>query len=88
MRWSFQAAADAEPYAAVPNQVSLAERNPPRTRAAALSKGLDFTRADANPDEAANRALWAAVRGDESMPAPVHAAFVRPLSSGEPDADD
>jgi hypothetical protein len=89
MRGSFQAAADAEPYAAVPNQVSLSERNPPRTRAAALSKGLDFTRADANSDEAMNRALWASIRGDAGpLPAPVHAAFVRPLPSGEPDVDD
>jgi hypothetical protein len=72
----------------VPSEVSLEERNPAGTRAAALSKGLDFTRADANPDEDVNRALWATLRGGESMAAPVHAAFVRPLSSGEPDADD
>ncbi len=88
MRASFQAAADLEPYAAVPARVDLEARNPAGTRAAALSARMDFSREDAIDDALANRVLWAAERGEKSvLPAPVHAAFVRSLPGGDGDDD-
>jgi DNA-binding beta-propeller fold protein YncE len=89
MRRGFQAAADLSPYAAVPAQVDLDQRNPAGTRAAAISARMDFAREDANDEQLFNRVLWAAERGERSpMPAPVHAAFVRPLPGGGDDDDD
>jgi hypothetical protein len=84
MRNSFQAAADLTPYAAEPARVDLLEKNPPNTRGAAISAQMNFAREDANDDQLFNHVLWAALRGDDSvMPAPVHAAFVRPIAGGD-----
>jgi DNA-binding beta-propeller fold protein YncE len=93
MRASFQAEADLEPYEAVPNRISLAERNPAKTTAAAISAGFDFSHEDAIDDATFNRVIWASVRGENSpMPAPVHAAFVRslpkPAAADDDDDDD
>jgi DNA-binding beta-propeller fold protein YncE len=86
MRAAFRPGPDLTPYAAVPARTDLREMNPPGTRAAALSARLDLSREDANDDREANRALWAAVRGDDrTMPAPVHAAFVRSMPSDDGD---
>jgi YVTN family beta-propeller protein len=86
MRRGFQAAADLSPYAAVPARIDLGQRNPARTRAAAISARMDFTREDANDDQVFNRVLWLSERGERSvMPAPVHAAFVRSLPGGDDD---
>jgi len=89
MQASFQAAPDLTAYASVPAQVSLNERNPAKTRAAAASARFNFSREDAIDDQKFNRVIWAAVRGEASvMPAPVHAAFVRPLPAADDDDDD
>jgi DNA-binding beta-propeller fold protein YncE len=89
MRASFQAAANLDPYVAIPNRVSLEERNAARTRAAALSAKFNFSHEDAIDDQEFNLVIWAAVRGEHSvMPAPVHAAFVRSLPAGDDDDDD
>jgi DNA-binding beta-propeller fold protein YncE len=86
MRASFQAAADLEPYAAVPARVDLGAKNPAGTRQAAISARMDFTREDANDDQLFNRVLWATERGEHSvMPAPVRAAFVRSMPGGDGD---
>jgi DNA-binding beta-propeller fold protein YncE len=88
MRNSFQAAADLTPYVALPARYNLSERNPAHTRAAAISAKMNFAREDANDDQLFNHVLWAALRGEGSvMPAPVHAAFVRPLPGGDDDDD-
>jgi len=89
MRASFQAEANLESYTAVPNQVALTERNPPRTRGAALSAQFNFSHEDAIDDQAFNRVIWASVRGESSvMPAPIHAAFVRSIPADDDDDDD
>ncbi len=88
MRASFQARLDARPWAARPARVDLDERNPGGTAAAKVSAAFDFSREDAVDEQAFNRVLWAAVRGENSrMPAPVRAAFVRPLPGAEEDDD-
>jgi hypothetical protein len=89
---SFTAQAELAPYTAVSETVPMSERNRAGTRAAALSRHFDFSREDAIDDQAFNRAIWAAVRGDDAvLPAPVHAAFVRQIPSahgGDDDDDD
>jgi DNA-binding beta-propeller fold protein YncE len=88
MRNSFQAAADVTPYGGLPARYNLLEKNPPNTPEAAISARMTFAREDANDDHLFNRVLWAALRGGGSvMPAPVHAAFVRPLPGGDDDDD-
>jgi len=89
MRASFGAAADLAPYTAVPAQISLEERNPAGTKAAALSARFNFAHEDAIDDQTFNRVLWTAMRGEKSaLPAPVHAAFVRPIKGKDDDDDD
>ena len=57
--------------------MNLEERNPGGTPAARISATFDFSREDAVDDQAFNRVIWAAVRGENSpMPPPVRAAFV------------
>ncbi|MDB6131612.1 MAG: hypothetical protein JWM04_2719 [Verrucomicrobiales bacterium] len=74
---SFTEKPDLTPFKSVPVSVDLNERNKPKTVAAALSQGLDFSREDAADDLILNNAIWKAVRGDDAiMPAPRHAAFL------------
>ena len=88
MRAAFQTQADLTPWTAHPANIDLDERNPGGTAAARISAGFDFSREDRVDDQAFNRVIWAAVRGEGAvMPAPVHAAFVRPLPAAA-DADD
>jgi len=89
MRASFGATADLTPYTVVPPQISLQEHNPAHTKAAAISARFNFAHEDAIDDQTFNRVLWAVMRGENSvMPAPVHAAFVRPIKHGDDDDDD
>ncbi len=69
MRGIFAAEADLTPYRALTPSVSLDEKNPPATPAAKQSALLDLTREDAADDDAFNRVLWLAVKG-ESTPYP------------------
>ncbi|HEX3730357.1 MAG TPA: hypothetical protein VHV47_11175, partial [Opitutaceae bacterium] len=86
MRASFQAKADLTPFESAPAQTSLEERNPAGTKAAAASARMNFRREDANDDFLFNQVLWQAMRGENAIvPAPVHAAFVRPIPGGDDD---
>jgi YVTN family beta-propeller protein len=72
---------DLSSYAAVPAQVDLNEMNAPRTAAARLSSGLDFTAADRVNDAVFNRILWQMIKGPQAPPAiaikaPLHALQV------------
>jgi hypothetical protein len=88
MRASFQSRPAAGPWVARPARVNLDERNPGDTPAARISATFDFSREDAVDEQAFNRVLWAAVRGENRpMPPPVHAAFVHALPEA-PDEDD
>jgi YVTN family beta-propeller protein len=88
MRTSFQARPAAGPWTARPARVNLDERNPGGTPAARLSATFDFSREDAVDEQAFNRVLWAAVRGENRpMPPPVHAAFVHAVREADDDDD-
>jgi hypothetical protein len=74
----FASTPDLTPYAAVPARADLDEMNAPRTAAARLSSGLDFTAADRVKDGLLNQILWRIVKGSApfSPPpdkAPLHA---------------
>ncbi len=77
---AFGGKADTTPYTARPARVSLTDLNPPGAPGAARSGEMRFDEADAAPDLELNQIIWKAVKGEDSvMPAPVRAAFVRPL---------
>jgi hypothetical protein len=50
---------------------------------------MNFTEADLTPELELNEILWKSIHGpDAIMPPPVHAAFIRPVSSADGDDDD
>ena len=56
---------------------------------AAASARMDFDEADMTPELELNEILWQSIHGaDAVMPPPVHAAFIRPVSSAGGDDDD
>jgi DNA-binding beta-propeller fold protein YncE len=86
MRASFADQPDLTPYAARPATVDLDERNSVLAPLAELSRQFDLSKEDAADEQALNRAVWAAMQGaDSPMPAPVHAAFVRPMATTDND---
>lgn len=88
MRACFQASPDASPFRCRPAQVDMDLRNTRKGAAASVSATFDFSREDLADEQAFNRVIWAAVRGDGSrMPPPVHAAFVRALPKADTDDD-
>ncbi len=66
LRGIFAAQPDLAPYKALQPSADMKEKNPPRAEHAQL----DFTRADANDDDAFNRILWKAIKGDVPYPEP------------------
>jgi len=58
--------------AIAPDQSILAQRNPAGTAAAALSMGMDFSRADLTDPAVLNQVIWMTVKGDKKMPPPAH----------------
>jgi YVTN family beta-propeller protein len=72
---SFQATPDVQPYAALPANVNLDERNTAQAWGGQIK--MNFAREDAADDLLLNEVVWRSVRGPNSpMPAPVRAAFV------------
>ncbi len=81
----FTAAADLTPYAALPAQVDLEQKNAKTAWGARTSSTMDFAKEDAADDQQLNEVIWHSVRGaSAAMPAPVRAAFVRT----QPERDD
>jgi len=65
------------PYIALAPRINLHNKNSSHSYGARLSKKLNFSRADAIPDDLYNKILWKAVRGSNAkVPLPVHSAFV------------
>jgi hypothetical protein len=82
---SFQAEPNLAPYAALPANVDLGERNSSTAWGSELR--MNFTREDAVDDLLLNEVIWRSVRGaQQPMPAPVRAAFV--FARGEARDDD
>jgi hypothetical protein len=75
---SFTAQLNADPFTHRPARVDLNDINPAKTKLAAMSKGLDFSKEDLVPDQILNAILWKAVKGENAVaPGPVRAAFVK-----------
>jgi hypothetical protein len=86
MRASFQPGADLSPYHALKAEVDLDSRNKEKGAIAELSSHFDFSREDLVEEQVFNRVIWDSVRGEgASVPAPVHAAFVRELPGSDDD---
>ncbi len=69
LRHIWRDAPDTAPYSALMPAVSLDETNPAATRGARESSALDLEFEDRNDDDAFNRILWRAIKGD-SIPYP------------------
>jgi hypothetical protein len=84
MTAAFAGTPDPHPFRHRPVPVDLYEMNLPGAPMQAESGTWDFSREDATPEVPLNEAIWKSVKGASSeMPAPVNAAFVRPVV--EPD---
>jgi DNA-binding beta-propeller fold protein YncE len=66
----FSATPDYTPYKAITPEANMEEMNPPKTAAARMSEGLDFSRADAIDDARFNAILWTMLKGERPMPPP------------------
>lgn len=77
------------PFTHVPARVALDEMNPPGAPGQLASARMNFDEADLTPELELNEILWQSVHGAGSvMPAPVRAAFIRPIAGLEADDDD
>lgn len=86
---SFMTEADVTPFTALPETINLLDVNPRRGKLAAMARGLDFSREDAQPDALMNAMLWKAVKGEDALvPAPTRAAFIKSSPGNGKDRDD
>jgi DNA-binding beta-propeller fold protein YncE len=86
---AFQTTAVLTPFTKREARVPLDETNPSNAPGALASARMNFDEADRTPELELNEILWQAMHGPNAvMPAPVHAAFVRPMGGGDWDADD
>jgi hypothetical protein len=75
---------DPTPYSVRPARVSLTETNREDAPGAQASLRMNLVEADLAPERELNEILWKSVRGkDAVMPAPIRAAFVRPIGTAE-----
>ena len=65
----FAATPDLRPYAAIAPEANMEEMNPPKTAAARMSEGLDFSGPDRVEDARFNEILWTMLKGGRPMPA-------------------
>jgi YVTN family beta-propeller protein len=85
---SFTANADTSPFTALPESINLNDLNPRKGKLAAMARGLDFSKEDAQPDAIMNAMLWKAAKGENAIvPAPRRAAFFKATKSGDKDDD-
>ncbi len=66
---------DLRPYTAAKPTFDITEKNPGNAPMAKESMALDFSEADRIDDALMNRIIWAAMKGNEPMPAPVRSLF-------------
>lgn len=85
---SFTPVLDAAVFNCRPAQVNLNEVNPDKTKLAAMSVGLDFSKEDIIPDQILNNIIWKAVKGEDAVcPAPARAAFLKATRTTSIDKD-
>jgi len=86
---AFATKPDTTPYAVRPARVSLTETNREDAPGAQASLRMNLIEADLAPERELNEILWKSIRGADSvMPAPIRAAFVRPIADDDEEADD
>jgi YVTN family beta-propeller protein len=86
---AFAAKPDLAPYTARSARVPLDETNRPDAPGAQASLEMNLIEADLAPERELNEIVWKSVRGrDAVMPAPVRAAFVRPIAEEDEDGDE
>ena len=72
---------DTTPYTVRPARVSLTETNRQDAPGAQASLRMNLVEADLAPERELNEIVWKSIRGADSvMPAPIRAAFVRPIA--------
>ena len=77
---------DLTPFASVPANVDLNEKNTKNTAGARISETLDFSKEDRIPDLVFSEVIWKAVKGEDSnMPAPRRSAFIKMVDKEEED---
>jgi len=75
---AFATTADMTPFASLPANVDLTQKNVAWNEWAKKSAGLDFAKEDRIPDNLFNEILWKGIKGSGSpLPAPSRAAFVK-----------
>jgi len=72
---AFQREAVLTPYAVLPAQVDLMEKNTKGSVFWQESSKMDFTAFDRAPEDELNRILWVVAKGDEPYPTPIHRAL-------------
>jgi hypothetical protein len=78
---AFAAKPDTTAYTARPARVSLTETNRSDAPGAQASLRMNLVEADLAPERELNEILWKSVHGkDAVMPAPIRAAFIRPIA--------
>jgi hypothetical protein len=83
---AFAAKPDLSPFTARPARAPLDETNREDAPGAQASLAMNLVEADLAPERELNEIVWKSVRGPHSvMPAPVRAAFVRPLTDDDDD---
>ena len=86
---AFATKPDTTPYKARPARVSLTETNREDAPGAQASLQMNMIEADLAPERELNEIIWKSIRGADSvMPAPIRAAFVRPIEDADEDEDD
>ena len=76
MTAAFQSQPNPAPYAVEKPRISLVDKNPAATPAAALAARMNFDEADLNDDDQLNDILWRAIRKD-APPPPMRSMFGR-----------
>ena len=85
---SFTAKPDATPYTHEVPKTDLEAKNVAGAWGSERSQGFDLSKEDAADDLLFNEVIWRSVKGPHSpMPAPVRAAFVRPIPKEDKDDD-
>ena len=82
---AFRSTPDTRPYECrpVPEEMRF-RKNSPDAWGIELSARLNLEKQDAADDILFNEIIWRSIKGGDSpMPAPVRAAFVRPIESDE-----
>jgi len=74
----FDSTANMSPFASVPAQMDITQKNTAMNEWQRRSENFNFSREDAVPDNDFNLVLWHSIKGDNvPMPSPRRAAFFK-----------